>query len=386
MIDDLLRELDRRLARADHELSSRFPGGRRSGRPVHTVYVPADAYDADTVTAYGQEALSVLDQCADVLNADDEVRDRARVKLSTEPVEDLRVDFEDGYGMRPARDEDADARRVASALPPTRSYGIRIKSLEPATRARGLRTLEVFLSAAARVPVVTLPKVTSVAQVEAMVFACEWFENTYAAGPLRFELQIETPQSVLGPDGTALLARMIHASAGRCAGLHYGTYDYSTALDIAPAHQSMEHPVADYAKAVMQAAAAGTGVPVCDGSTNVLPIGPHATEGWMLHARLVRRSLERGFYQGWDMHPAQLPSRYLATYAFFREGAPMAIERLRAYVGDGTSGHLDEPATAAALAGFLLRGVDCGALDLAELGVDPDMIRRFARREGGVDA
>ena len=110
---------------------------------------------------------------------------------------------------------------------------------------------------------------------------------------------------------------MIHAAGGRCAGLHYGTYDYSASVGVAAAYQTMEHPAADHAKAVMQVAAAGTGVPVSDGSTNVLPVGDTAAvrAAWELHARLVRRSLERGLYQGWDLHPAQLPTRYAATYA-----------------------------------------------------------------------
>jgi citrate lyase beta subunit len=163
------------------------------------------------------------------------------------------------------------------------------------------------------------------------------------------------------------VARMVHASDGRCVGLHYGTYDYSAACGVAAGYQSMEHPAADHAKAVMQVAAAGTGVRVSDGSTNVLPVGDtdavHAA--WRLHARLVRRSLERGFYQGWDLHPAQLPTRYAATYAFFRDGRPDARRRLSAYLERRSTGVLDEPATARALGRFLLRGLDCGAFDSA---------------------
>ena len=108
---------------------------------------------------------------------------------------------------------------------------------------------------------------------------------------------------------------MVHASAGRCTGLHYGTYDYSAFCGIAAAHQSLDHPVADHAKAVMQAAAAGTGVRLSDGSTNVLPVGTpdEVAAAWANHLRLVRRSLARGYYQGWDLHPAQLPTRFAAT-------------------------------------------------------------------------
>jgi hypothetical protein len=162
---------------------------------------------------------------------------------------------------------------------------------------------------------------------------------------------------------------MIHAAAGRCAGLHYGTYDYSAALGIAAAMQSMEHPAADFAKSVMQVAAAATGVPVSDGSTNILPVGDLAAvqAGWDLHARLVRRSLERGFYQGWDLHPAQLPTRYAATFAFYRFGLPAAVTRLNNYLSRASSGIMDEPATAAALSGYLTRGLDCGAFDDAAI-------------------
>ena len=183
--------------------------------------------------------------------------------------------------------------------------------------------------------VVTLPKVTSVDQVEAMVLACEQVETGVGLddGALRFEIQVETPQAILGPDGTALVARMVHASDGRCTALHYGTYDYSAFCGIAAAYQCLEHPAADHAKAVMQAAAAGTGVRLSDGSTNILPgrRRPAACAAGQ-HVRLVRRSLERGYYQGWDLHPAQLPSRYAATFAFYRGGFPSAAARLRNYV------------------------------------------------------
>ena len=163
---------------------------------------------------------------------------------------------------------------------------------------------------------VTLPKVTSVDQVEAMVHVVR------GRWTCRFEVQVETPQSILGPDGTALVARMVHAGGERLTGLHYGTYDYSAFTGIAAGYQSLEHPVADHAKLVMQAAAAGTGVRLSDGSTNVLPVGDTdaVVSAWHNHHRLVRRSLEHGYYQGWDLHPAQLPTRYAATYAFYREG------------------------------------------------------------------
>ncbi|MFC0626214.1 DUF6986 family protein [Kribbella deserti] len=408
----LADELDRRLAGADAELAARYPGDRGARQPVHTVYVPADRYDAGTVASWAAEARDILashgGSAAELAEALElppeltvEVYERVQAKLVREPIEDLRIDFEDGYGTRPDEQEDAAAIAAARALaesvrtasaPPY--HGLRIKSLEAPSRRRGVRTLDLFVGELAGAGaltegfVVTLAKVTSVEQVEAMVVVLAAVERSQGlpAGSLKFEIQVETPQAILGPDGTALVVPMISAGAGRVTGLHYGTYDYSASLGVAAAYQSMEHPVADHAKDVMQLAAAGTGVFVSDGSTNVLPVGDREAvrAAWRLHSRLVRRSLERGIYQGWDMHPGQLPSRFAATYLFYREGLKPAAARLRAYVGNGDSGYLDEPATAAALAGFLLRAVECGAVDQAEIdsliGVDPTGLATLARR------
>ena len=376
---ELVAELDRMLAPADAALAAAYPGPAPGRQPVHTVYVPADRVTPSLTAVWGRAAATAL-AAHPPAPFDAALLPRVRAKLELEPIEDLRVDFEDGYGIRSDAEEDdavdrAVAALVAGPLPPF--VGLRCKSLEAATRRRAVRTLDRFLHVllgSAELPdgfLVTMPKVSLVEQVTAMVTLCEGLESAHGLSPgaLRLELQIETTAAVLGPDGTATVARMVHAAAGRCVGLHYGTYDYSAACGIAPAQQAMDHPVADHAKAVMQVAAAGTGVRVVDGSTNVLPVGDteavHAA--WNLHARLVRRSLERGFYQGWDLHPAQLPTRFAATYAFFREGLAAATARLAAYLAKRTQGIADEPATARALAGYLLRGLDCGALDPDEV-------------------
>ncbi|GAA2705163.1 DUF6986 family protein [Actinoplanes palleronii] len=355
-------EIDGRLAAHDAFLRARYPGERAGRQPVHTVYVPADKLDG--FRDWGTIALTAMDQ-HDFPWPDGAVR----AKLAREPIEDLRVDFEDGYGVRDDDQEDAAVRKAAATLadgPRPPFLGLRIKSLEAATRHRALRTLDLFLDSYQDTFTITLPKVSGTDQVATMVALCEKLELSYglSTGALTFEIQVELPSAVLAADGTATVARLITAADGRCTGLHYGTYDYSAAAGVAAAYQSMEHPVADYAKAVMQAAAAQTGVRLSDGSTNILPVGGrddvHAA--WQLHHRLVRRSLERGYYQGWDLHPAQLPSRYAATYAFFRDGRDAAITRLHRYLDRQDSGIMDEPATARALAGYLLRGLDCGAL------------------------
>lgn len=403
--DRLTDDLDRELAEADARLAAAYPGDAAGRQPVHTVYVPADRYHAGTAGEWGAAGLALLDEhapspddVADVWGLDPglaaDVRERVRRKLATEPVEDVRVDLEDGYGTRPDAEEDADAvraaRELAAGAPPF--CGVRIRSLEAPTRRRGLRTLHLLVEAlAGGLPdgfVLTLPKVTAVEQVSALAGVLDRLERAHGlpSGVLRFEIQVETPQSVLAADGTSPLPRMIAAAGGRCAGMHYGTYDYSASLGIAAAHQSLEHPAADHAKAVMQVAAAGTGVRLSDGSTNVLPVGDGASvrAAWRLHGRLVRRSLERGFFQGWDLHPGHLPSRHVACIAFYREGFTQAAARLRAYLDRRDSGFLDEPATAVALAGYLLRGLECGALDDAEVadavGADRARLAVLARR------
>lgn len=403
--------VDMLLADADARLASSYPGDSGTRQPVHTVYVPADRVTPDLARRWGAQARAALDEHAASPAAMaaatgmggaevEEVWPLVLAKLADEPVEDLRVDLEDGYGSRPDDVEDHDVVAAVGAVADAVEnggpafWGIRFKSFESSTRHRGLRTLDLALGTVlARGPlpdgwVVTLPKVTSVDQVVAMAETCDRLERAYGLpnGRLRFEVQVETPQLILGADGRATVAPAVHAARGRCSALHFGTYDYTAALGIAAGEQAMDHPAADHAKAVMALAAAGTGVRLADGSTNVLPVGDRDTvhAAWALHTRLVRRSLTRGYYQGWDLHPAQLPSRYLATFAFFRRGLGDVAGRLAGYLGGVEGGVLDEPATAQALAGFLLRGAHCGAVRRDEIvgrvGVGFDAVEALARR------
>ncbi|WP_096906807.1 MULTISPECIES: aldolase [unclassified Dietzia] len=424
--DVVLAGVDARLAAHDAEQAELFPGPPTGRQPVHTLYLPADRVHAGIVSEVGAVALAAFDEHlpdpaalqrvfraaqvsgdsggGDLVAPADApaIHALVRAKLEVEPVEDLRIDFEDGFTQRDVppgrrdRDEDGHVDRVLaevitrwsgrSSSPPF--WGVRFGSLDPATRRRGVLTFTRVVAGLAAAPDrdallagfrPTLPKVTSVDQVRAMVGICRDLEAACSLPEraLRFEIQIETPQSICAPDGSALVARLIHAADGRCIGVHYGTYDYSAACGIAAEYQAMDHPAADHAKAVMQVAAAGTGVALSDGSTNRLPVGDAEAvrAGWRLHARLIDRSLRRGFYQGWDLHPAQLVSRYVATYAFYRRSVPAACARIAAYLGTGPdAGYLDEPATARALADFCVRALDCGAVTADEIttraGVD----------------
>ncbi|MCX4475531.1 HpcH/HpaI aldolase/citrate lyase family protein [Streptomyces cellulosae] len=415
-------EIGASLAPVDAALERLYPGDPGTRQPVHTVYVPGDQFGAGTVRAWGDQALAALDEHAPdaasfgaVLGMDgalaQDVYARVRAKLEREPVEDLRIDFEDGYGHRPDAEEDATAARAARLVVETSAHGtaataspwtgIRMKCLEAAVRDRGIRTLDIFLTGLMRsggLPdglVLTLPKVTYAEQVAAMARLLDAFEKTWGLAPGRigFEIQIETSQSILAADGTATVARMIQAADGRATGLHYGTFDYSACLGVSAAYQSSDHPAADHAKAVMQVAAAGTGVRLSDGSTNVLPVGTteKVHDAWRLHYGLTRRALARAYYQGWDMHPGHLPTRYAAVFAFYREGFATAAARLRRYAGRAGGDVMDEPATAKALAGYLLRGLDCGALDEAEVaresGLDRAGLESYASpRRGGLTA
>src|SRR5580704_16025573 len=74
---------------------------------------------------------------------------RVLEKLQREPVEDFRIDFEDGYGNRPDAEEDQHAKLAAEevakglsdgSLPPF--IGIRIKPFSQELRERGIGTLE----------------------------------------------------------------------------------------------------------------------------------------------------------------------------------------------------------------------------------------------------
>ncbi len=411
LAESFLADVDHSLRESDTLLAQAYPGDDGRRQPVHTVYVPADRFTPDLPQQWGEQALALVAEhgglaaLAAHLGLDDalagQVCQPVAAKLRTDPIEDLRLDFEDGYGDRGDDTEDADAVAAAHAIADALAadtcpdfVGIRFKCFEEPTRRRGIRTLDLFLGAllarTGAVPdqlVLTFPKVSTVGQVEAMVAVCGALESAYRLpqGALGFEIQVETPQLILGADGSAPLARSVHAGQGRVTSLHYGTYDYSASLGISAEFQASDHPAADHAKQVMQLAVAGTGVHLSDGSTNVVPTGSaeavHAA--WALHAGLVTRALGNGFYQGWDLHPGQLPTRYLATFAFYRSGYERAATRLANYVSRGGSGIMDEPATARALARYLQRGHACGAIGSAELaadtGLDAEAVATLAR-------
>ena len=321
-------------------------------------------------------------------------------KLKKEAVEDFRIDFEDGFGNRPDDEEDAIAIQAANELAlgmknKTISpfIGIRIKPFTEDLKHRGVRTLDLFLSTLlektnGRLPdnfVVMLPKVTIPEQVITLVRLFEMLEkdNNLKPGSLKMETMVEATQIVMDDEGRNPLMRIIRASEERCIAAHFGTYDYTASCGITAKYQTMSHPVCDFAHHMTKVALGGTGIFLSDGATNVIPIAPHSVDNltfeqlvensesvhnaWRTGFNHTTHSLINGFYQGWDLNPAQLPMRYAATYHFFLSSYEEAVFRLstfveRAAISTLTGDIFDDAATGQGLLNFFLRAMNCGAI------------------------
>jgi citrate lyase beta subunit len=444
-------DLTERLRQANEEFTRHYPGETGRRQPVHTVYGGAHLFKSDSAKRLGSLAQRSLDQFApdfltfaraiDLPGSDElpesfdeavelisflknepeqarkekkaawlayTIYHRVGEKLQREPVEDFRIDFEDGYGNRPDAEEDGHAASAATetaegskngTLPPF--IGIRIKPFNEELRARSFRTLDIFVTTLVErnnglLPenfVVTLPKITIPEQVSTLASLLAQLEEKtgLAAGSLKFEMMIETTQSIINHRGEINLPRLLSAGEGRCVAAHFGTYDYTAGCNITAAHQHMLHPACDFAKHMMQVSFAGTGIWLSDGATNIMPVAPHRfTEGgspltaeqieenrqvvhraWKLHYDHIQHSLTNAFYQGWDLHPAQLPTRYAAVYAFFLQSLEAASERLKNFVEKAAKATLvgdvfDDAATGQGLLNYFLRAINCGAITEAE--------------------
>lgn len=382
-------------------------------RPVHVVYGGAHLFKAGTIAKLGERARSAMDTWAgpppvfaetvgvtDEALAD-EVTRRVRAKLAARPIEAMCIDFEDGYGPRPDAEEDAEAVRAATELAkaaePGTLVGIRIKALAGLTVSRAVRTLDLFVTALAKGGAlregftVTLPKVTAPEQVDALIDTLERLEGALGlARPIGVELMIESPEALR--DG---VARLVTAGRGRVVAVHLGAYDLTADLGVTAGDQRLDHPYCDLARMLLRLGVAGKDVGVSDGATTVLPIPPKdasdaaeaVRRAWRLHAANVRRAIELGIFQGWDLHPAQLPARYGALFGFFLAQRESMTARLRSFVEHATQASrvgqvFDDAATGQGLMSFFARGVACGALDESDVtrcGLSPsDLARSFA--------
>ncbi len=451
-------EVLRHLTRDAEVFKTYYSGDPMGRRPVHAFYGGAHLFRSETAAKLGQLALSILEtnapdfttlsrvvgpniagftsQSAMLRFGKSLVKDAAGLKkknhkvwlaytvyrrvlekLSSQAIEDYRIDFEDGFGYRGDAEEDHEARRTAEetvkameekTLPPF--FGIRIKSLSEELKRRSLRTLDIYLTSfceksGGRLPdnfVINLPKVVSPEQITVLISILKELESKLKLPDkcLKFEFMVETPQVILGSEGVSLLPAIVKAGEGRCVAAHFGPYDYTTALGIAPALQTLDHPACDHARHVMQTALAGTGVALSDGAVHRIPVGPNRAgtkpltakqkkenretvhEAWKSYYDLVRRSLHHGFYQSWDLHPGHLPMRYAAVFSFYLEGLDAAASRLGSYLDKGAQASLsgqmfDDAASGQGLLNFILRGIYCGAFskeDLALAGLSYDEI------------
>jgi len=428
---------------ANLAFQERYPGDRPDRQPVHTVYGGANLFKADSCVRMGETALKNLRTYApnfvelaralslegheylpqterEVMNLtrrlegmDESGRRKEKAwlawsvynkilrKLEVEPVEDFRIDFEDGFGNRPDEEEDAVALKAAAELVAGMKagtispfIGIRIKPFTEDLKYRGVRTLDLFVTELLNrtggvLPanfVVMLPKVTIPEQVSTLVRLFRIFEKEHGLveGALKMETMVEATQIIMDDEGRNPLYRIISASEGRCIAAHFGTYDYTASCDITARYQTMSHPVCDFAHHMTKVALGGTGIFLSDGATNVMPIGPHRGEqlsfeqlqenresvhrAWRTGYSHTMHSLINGFYQGWDLNPAQLPMRYAATYTFFLSSLEDATARLKVFVERAaistlTGDIFDDAATGQGLLNFFLKAMNCGAID-----------------------
>ena len=364
-----------------------------------------DAKDSLDEIRLSYESISATEQKTHPAHIAYQVYYKVIHKLQTEAIEDFRIDFEDGYGNRSNEEEDATAmaaaRQVATGLknktlPPF--IGIRIKPFTEEMKERGLRTLDIFVSTlvketAGKLPenfIVMLPKVTIPEQVSALVSCFQVLEEELKLekGSLKMEMMVETTQAIMDADGINPLFRFIKASKGRCIATHFGTYDYTASCSITARYQEMDHPVCDFAHHMTKVALAHTGIWLSDGATNTMPIGPHRGDNmteqqlqenrdtvhraWRKGYEHIRHSLFNGYYQGWDLNPAQFPMRYAAVFAFFLESYDDAVERLRTFVDKAARATLigdvfDDAATGQGLLNFFLRALNSGAITEEEV-------------------
>lgn len=415
---DSLDDWGRRLAAASARIAGDFPGEGPERQPVHTVYGGAHLFSSRTAARLGELALEFADRwvaqpgaLAEIVGLEGKLAEKVHTavleKLRVEPVEDFRIDFEDGYGNRTDDEEDGHARSAAAevvdgmeqgSLPPF--IGIRLKSMSAELHRRALRTLDLFVTTMAELRgglpdgfVVTVPKIQDPEQVKITAEALGRLEAELAVGEVPIELMIETPQTVIARDGSVGARSWVETGGGRVRGAHFGTYDYTASLNITAAHQRMDHPACDFARHILQVGLAGTGIWLSDGATNVMPVGdePESVRHAMrLHYDHVRHSLSHAFYQGWDLHPAQLVTRYAAVYAFFLEGLDEAGARLSKFVDSAAKATLvgevfDDAATGQGLLNYFLRAIACGAITEEEatsrtgLTLDELQTRSFVR-------
>jgi citrate lyase beta subunit len=400
---------------------SAFKASFNEGRtqPTHVVYGGAQLFKTGTINKIGTLAVAHFEQytaqisrCQQELDPNQSVAvwqqavGRAKSMLQHRSVQDFRIDFEDGFGVRSHAEEDQCARTSAEALadelligPMKSDIGLRIKALDAATADRAVRTLEIFCASlfAKWTPnetqslILTLPKVESWQQAETIARICSVVENLHKLPPnfFRLELMIESLGVFSTRDGANDARRMIDSTHQRLQAFHIGSYDLTAQCGVAALDQGMRHPACDWVILNLKAATEGTDIWISDGATATLPLVPHRGEAnqltsvqraenesavyyaWRKSLVDIRGSLRLGVSQGWDLHPHQIAIRYLTLAHYYSVNLPEMHQRMENFTKKkeqatavGTA--FDDAATVRGLVNFFSRGLAIGALQESE--------------------
>lgn len=418
-------------------------------QPIHTFYGGAHLFRFNTakkmgelalrgLTSYaknGDELLRVFAADTGVLPASDtrsqhekalfaKIHSRLVSKLQTEPVEDYRVDFEDGYGVRSNEEEDDEAVRVAketakaleeNQLPEL--FGLRIKALNKTYLKRSLRTLEIYISSLlensnGRMPryfIVTAPKIESPVEAKILNRALTEIEQKFnlPANSVYADLMIESPSAVIS-GGKLNIGNIIDAAGERCLAINIGIYDFTSMLGVAAQSQEYKHPFAGLLRLLLKMEIVQKRIYLSDGATHILPVEIYGKEKDSAHPNDALRSANRdaihkawrlaynnnlhslyyGIYQGWDLHPYQLIPRYVALYKYFLNDLSNSIERMKNFLGSDTNQSLtshffDDAASALGLYNYFVKAASCGAItddDIKPLGLTcNDFVKKTLR-------
>ena len=386
-------------------------------QPIHVVYGGAQLFKAGTFGKIGEVARKTFELYAGNVSEftsafeleqneiTGKVYERVEAKLKSEPVEDYRIDFEDGFGYRTDAEEDEAAINCAkeTAIAMKRDllpeyFGIRVKPCSDEFVERSFNTLSIYLRellshTSGELPknfLLTFPKIETAGQVDGLTTELSKVEKILSLPEqsLHIEIMVETARSLLNQEGQFALPLIAKAGNGRIRAAHFGAFDFTAELGIISKYQTLQHQSCDFARNIMKVSLEGTGIRLSDGATNVMPIGPHRNEllskdeldanravihkAWKLHYDNIMHSLQNGFYQGWDLHPAQLIPRYAATYSFFAENLKESSERLSNFLAQVARSTLhanvfDDAASGQGLLNFFIRGYNCGAISKDEI-------------------
>lgn len=417
-LEDEIKNLLSGLTTGNNRISEIYPGDNINRQPVHTLYGGAHLFNAGTLKKMNELALNAFTQnvkndtelseifgWTDDAKLYNEIYNKVFDKLKREAVEDFRIDFEDGLGIVSESEEfeiaEFTSKEYYKSLKDNISspfFGIRVKSISEETKYRAVKTMNVFLNTFLRlndgfIPenfVITLPKVTSAHQVSVFTEILECFEKYFnlTEGSLKFEIMLETSQAIFDPQGNVNLLNLINTSDKRCISVHLGLYDLTSSCNISPGYQTFDHPLCDFVRNIMKLSLSGTGVNLSDGATIIIPAAIHKgsslsmeqimenkksfISAWKINYGNVYHSLKHGFYQGWDLHPAQIPARYAAVYKFFRDGYKEVSRRLQNFIDKAAKATLtgvvfDDAATGQGMLNFLLRAYNCDAIDESDV-------------------